>query len=324
MKVLISTVPFGKTNSYPIELLENNNIEYLINPLNKKFTSSELAQYIEDVDVLIAGTECIDSNVLAKAKKLKLIARVGIGLDGIDLLEARKRGIKVTYTPDAPAPAVAELTIGLMLQLARRIGMANKNLQQKHWNREFGYRLSEIDIGIIGSGRIASRVLRRISAFGSPNILINSLERNDKIAPELKLNWVSKKYIYQNSDLISLHIPLTNKTKDMITYNELKQMRSNCMLINTSRGGIVNEACLEKALKNNIIHSAALDVFEQEPYKGPLTELNNCFLTSHMGSMSYDCRERMEIEAVEEVILFKNGNKQNNLVPNSEYILREI
>jgi D-3-phosphoglycerate dehydrogenase len=322
-KVFISTVPFGQTNQYPVELLISNGIEYVINPLDRKLKTDELANLIGDSDILIAGTEVIDGRVFDKAKNLKLIARVGIGLDGVDLLEAKKRNISVTYTPDAPAPAVAELTIGLMLQLLRRIGQANVDMRKNNWQRSFGYRISEITIGIIGSGRIAGRVLRRISSFGTPRILINSLEIDNSIAPSLKLEWVSKEYIYKNCDLLSIHVPLTNQTKSMIGTNELNMMKPHAMIVNTSRGGIIDEDDLYKALRDKRIHSAAIDVFENEPYDGPLKDLENCYLTCHMGSMSYDCRERMEIEAVQEAVNLVKGLPQNREVPQDEYNLRQ-
>lgn len=322
MKVYISTIPFAQFNSLPLELLSEKGIEFRINPLGRKITTPELADEIKDADCLIAGTEVIDASVFDRAPNLKLIARVGIGLDGVDLLEARRRNIKVTYTPDAPAPAVAELTIGLMLQLSRRIGLTNADIRKGDWVRRSGYRLSELTIGIFGSGRIASRVLRRLSAFGTPKILINSLERDDSICPQLKLNWVDKQQIFRESDLISIHVPLTRKTENLVSRPNLASMKKTSMLINTSRGGIVNERDLFWALSTGEIDQAAIDVFEEEPYKGELKGLSNCFLSAHMGSMSYDCRASMEIEATMEVVSFLKGGAFKNEVPESEYILR--
>lgn len=321
MKVYISTIPFASENPLPAELLDSIGASVKINDLGRKITTSELAERIGDSECLIAGTEIIDSTVFDKAPNLKLIARVGIGLDGVDLNEARKRGIKVTYTPDAPAPAVAELTIGLMLQLARNIGLSNQGIKDGAWERILGYRLAEMTIGIIGSGRIGGRVIRRLSAFGSPRILVNSLKRDDLIAPNSKLEWVDKKYIYKHADLISLHVPLTNKTLGMIGREELKLMNSSTMLVNTSRGGIINEDDLYWALENGIISQSAIDVFLDEPYKGPLKNLKNCHLTAHLGSMSFDCRARMEIEAVEEVLNHYSGKPFKNIVPEDEYKL---
>ena len=153
-KVLITTVPFGGRDRLPIELLENAGIEYLINPFNIKITEDQLADFVTDFDVIIAGTEPITEKVLNKASRLKFISRVGIGLDNVDLLAAQKRDIKVSYTPDAPAPTVAELTLGFMLSTLRSVYVSNSQIHQGQWYRNLGRRLEEITVGIIWVGRI--------------------------------------------------------------------------------------------------------------------------------------------------------------------------
>lgn len=318
-KVLITTVPFGDKNRLPIEQLEAAGVEYLINPLGRKLKEEELGEMISDFDVLIAGTEDITDAVMSKASKLKLISRVGIGLDNVDLLAAERRGIKVSYTPDAPAPAVAELTIGLMLALLRSVHVSNAQMHRGEWHRHFGRRIPEVTIGIIGTGRIGARVLRRLQAFGTPRILVNDIRPDKNIAPELKLEWVGKEEIYRQSDLISLHLPLTKQTKNMIEREELLMMKPDAMIINTSRGGIINEVDLEMVLNAGHLSGAAVDVFDQEPYLGGLAKIDRCLLTSHMGSMSIDCRTRMEIEATEEAVRFINNQKLQGVVPNEEF-----
>lgn len=306
-KVLITTVPFGEKNRLPIEYLESAGIDYRINPLGRKLREEELSELAADCEVLIAGTETISGAVMDSAPKLKLISRVGVGLDGVDLLAAEQRGIAVSFTPKAPAPAVAELTIGLMLTLIRHVHVANAQLHRGEWERHFGRRVADLTIGIIGVGRIGGRVLRRLAAFGSPRVLVNDLLPRAHVADQLKLDWVDKETIYREADLISLHLPLTNKTKDMIKMPQLRQMKSDAMIINTSRGGIVNEKDLAQVLNEGHLFGAALDVFEHEPYIGELCGIERCVLTAHMGSMSIDCRTRMEIEATEEAVRFLTG-----------------
>ena len=318
-RALITTVPFGERNRLPIELLEAAGIAYTINPLGRKLVEAELVDMAADVDVLIAGTEPITERVLTAARRLKLISRVGIGLDNVDLLAAEKLGISVAYTPDAPAPAVAELTIGLMLSLLRSSHVANLQMHAGAWNRHFGRRIAEITVGIIGTGRIGTRVLRRISAFGTPRVLVNDLNPNPKLVPELKLEWVGKDEIYREADLISLHVPMTPQTRNLICRQELLAMKPDALLINTSRGGIVNEKDLVEVMASGHLGGAAIDVFEHEPYRGELTRIERCLLTSHMGSMSVDCRTRMEIEATEEVVRFISGQPLQKAVPVAEY-----
>lgn len=318
-KVLITTVPFGAKNSQPLDQLQAAGIEYLINPIGRKLKEDELAEIISDFDVLIAGTEPITEKVMSRAPRLKLISRVGIGLDSVDLLAAERRGIKVSYTPDAPAPAVAELTIGLMLSLLRSVHVANAQMHRSEWHRHFGRRMSEVTIGIIGAGRIGGRVLQHLAAFGSPRVLVNDLALDHRVAHGPRLEWVDKEAIYREADMISLHVPLTANTKNMIRSEQIATMKSDALLINTSRGGIINESDLAEALRTGVIGGAAIDVFDHEPYSGELATLDRCLLTSHMGSMSVDCRTRMEIEATEEAIRFLTRQPLSGLVPPEEY-----
>ena len=318
-RVLITTVPFADQNRLPLDLLEKSGIEYLINPLNKKLTEDELLELIADFDAIIAGTEQITSKVINRANKLKMISRVGIGLDSVDLLAAEERGIKVSFTPDAPAPAVAELTIGLMLSLLRSINIANAELHRGEWVRHFGRRIPELTIGIIGLGRIGGSVLRCLSSFGTPRVLVNDLHPDDSLMPHTKLDWTAKEEIYKQADIISLHLPLTKHTKNMIRAEHLALMKPDAIIINTARGGIINELDLANALNAGHLHGAAIDVFEQEPYEGPLADIDRCILTSHMGSMTVDCRTRMEIEATEETVRFLKNLPLEREVPDEEY-----
>lgn len=318
-KALVTTVPFGNKNPLPLELMKNAGIDYLINPLGKKLTENELAEMVTDFDVIIAGTEPITAKIMDRASNLKLISRVGIGLDNVDLLAARDRGIHVSYTPDAPAPAVAELTAGLMLSLLRSIHVSNAEMHNGRWHRFFGRRLSEVTIGIIGVGRIGSRVLGCTKGFGSPRILANDLMPKRELDAGFKLEWVSKERIYEEADIISLHVPLTHLTKNMIRKEHLLSMKPDAHIINTSRGGIINEQDLYEVMQANHLGGAAIDVFDCEPYAGPMRDVPRCLLTAHMGSMSVDCRTRMEIEATEEVVRFLAGETLLGTVPSDEY-----
>ena len=318
-KVLITTIPFADKNKLPLYLLEENNIEYLINPINKKLTEGELTDMVADFDVIIAGTEPITKKVMDSAFNLKMISRVGIGLDSVDLIEAEKKRITVSYTPDAPAPAVAELTIGMMLTLLRSVHVSNSQMHSGEWHRFFGRRLSEVTIGIIGVGRIGRGVLEHLKGFGNPKILVNDISIKNDISNKFNVEWSSKEEIYKQSDIVSLHLPLTGKTKDMIKKDHLLSMKTDAIIINTSRGGIINESDLYEVMQSGHLSGAAIDVFDNEPYSGDLKKIERCLLTAHMGSMSVDCRTRMEIEATEEAIRFLTGKALTGLVPEEEY-----
>ena len=317
-RVLITTIPFGEVNRRPLELLEQAGVDYAINPIGRKLREEELAELIGAFDVLIAGTEPITAKVLERAPRLKLISRVGIGLDSVDLPAARRRGVLVSYTPEAPAPAVAELTIGLMLSALRSIPHADRGVRNGVWHRYLGSRLAGKTVGVIGVGRVGSRVIQHLAGFEA-RILANDLKPtlNAQAAPNVQ--WTDKATIYREADLITLHLPLTPQTKQLITARELSLMQAHAILINTSRGSIVNEQDLAEALRARRLGAAAMDVFQQEPYAGPLANAENCILTCHMGSMTKDCRARMELEATEEVIRFLRQEPLRQLVPDEEY-----
>ena len=289
--------------------------------MGRKLQESDLVNLISEFEILIAGTEPITQKVIDRAARLKLISRVGIGLDSVDLEAARRAEIVVSYTPDAPSPAVAELTIGLMLDLLRAVNVSNVRMHRGQWYRYFGCRLSEATIGVIGLGRIGRKVISHLAGFQCSRIMANDLDPDIPIPchPSCKVEFVDKEKIYAEADIISLHVPLTSNTKNMITKDEISLMRPGTFLINTSRGGIINESDLYWALDSGHLGGAAVDVFEREPYHGCLTKLDNCLLTAHMGSMSIDCRTQMEIEASEDACRFIRGEPLRFPVPDAEY-----
>lgn len=320
--VVITTVPFGVISPEPLDLLASSGLSYQINPLGRKLRPDEVASVIGGASIVIAGTEPITDAVMAACPNLKAICRVGIGLDSVDLVAARARGIAVSFTPDGPSPAVAELTVGLMIDLLRDVSSADRAIRAGDWNRQAGKRLADCRVGIIGCGRIGGRVIRHLSG-GFPGIQI--LANDIKHDPELDelVTWSDKATIYAKCDVVSLHVPLTAETWNMIGANELSRFKDEAVLINTARGGIVNEVDLARALRGNTLRAAAMDVFEQEPYIGELCDLDNVVLTCHLGSMTKDCRARMEIEATREALRFAEQASFECPVPEAEYALAE-
>jgi D-3-phosphoglycerate dehydrogenase / 2-oxoglutarate reductase len=319
MRIFVSTFPFGAYNQLPFSLLDQAGANTLVNPLGRKLAERELAEFVKDCDILIAGTEPVTEYVMDRAPNLRCIVRVGIGLDSVSLNSARRRGIAVSYTPDAPSAAVSELTIGMMISVLRSIHLSNQDLHHGNWVRHFGRRLGESVIGVIGVGRIGTRVINHLQGFECKRILANDILPVGEEQGAGPVEWVDKQTIYSNCDIISLHLPLTPLTRNMITDDEMATMKSTAVLINTSRGGIVDESALFNALENRRLGGAGIDTFEVEPYQGPLTTSNRCLLTAHMGSMSEDCRARMEIEATQEAIRFLRMEDLQHLVPECEF-----
>lgn len=328
-KIFISTFPYCRVDRTPLELLESlneTNTEYTIqiNPLGRKLKPKEVAEFARDADAVIAGTEDL-TELVTTARNLKIISRVGIGLDSVPLELCKSKGIAIAYTPDAVSPAVSEMTIGLMVDLFRKLSFADREMRAGEWSRPYGTRIGVSDIGILGMGRIGTRVVQHLLGFQPNRILIHDLLPKEDIVKELQdladqihktsqklgKNWnptkiqlVDEITLFKESDCITVHVPLQPNTKNLITKHELALMKNSAFLINTARGGIINEADLYTALKENDIAGAAIDVFEEEPYTGEFLELENTILTQHMGSCSEDCRADMEREAAEEVVRF--------------------
>jgi len=313
MKLFVSTHPFSTTSKIPMQLIRENAIELSVNKHKRKITTSELAQDLKDAEVLIAGTEKITEEVFKNAPNLKLISRVGIGLDGIDFDLCKKYGIHVAYTPDAPTMAVAELCVGMILDLARKISHTNNKIKEGAWHRHMGMLLYGKTIGIFGMGRIGKSLIHLLQPF-NVKFLVHDIEPDLAFGRLHNVKFVSKEELLSKCDIVSANLPLKEDTKNYISLKDLKQMPSHAFIINTARGGIINEDDLYIALKENIISAAAVDVFEVEPYVGKLIELDNCLLTCHMGASTIDSRTDMEVQAIEEAIRYKNDEPLKNEV----------
>ena len=317
-RVLITTVPFGEVDPISLRVLEDAGLEYFLNPIGRRLTDDELASLVQGFDCLIAGTEPITDQVMAAEPRLRLISRGGVGLDNVDLTAARTRGVEVSYTPEGPADAVAELTIGLSLSLLRSVHIANRAIRTGVWKRIQGRRLEKVTVGVVGVGRIGTRVIRLLSALGG-EILANDLS---PVTLDQAVRWVDKETLFREADVVTLHVPLTRHTRNLIGADELEVMGAETLLVNTCRGGVVNEAALADALRRGVIAGAAVDTFAEEPYHGELVEVETCLITPHMGSMSADCRLAMEVGAARNVVAFLAGKPLDETVPDTEYEMR--
>ena len=310
MKVLISSRSFGKIESGAIELLKKEGLEPVLNPYGRKLNEQELLDLSDNVVGIIAGTEKITEKIIVSNDQLKVISRYGIGLDNVDLKAATQKNVMVYNTPETPSLAVAELTLSLILNLLKKIGNADRNIRKNEWRPETGYLLSGKTVGIIGLGRIGKKLAQFLAPF-NVNIIAYELEPDSNFIGKNKITLVTFDELISKSDIISLHIPLTKETKYLIGKKQLDSMKENTILINTARGGLVDENALYEALKNKKIAGAALDVFENEPDTGKLKDLENVMLTPHMATFTIETRKQMEIEAVTNLI---NGLKEKNIL----------
>lgn len=301
IKVLCTTTSFTAKN-YPDEL----NLIY--NPYKRKLNEEEVIKLVTEYqpDAIIAGLEPITRKVMKEATMLKIISRCGVGLDNVDMEAAEEMGIKVYNTPDAPVKPVAELTIAMIFALARNLLKLNLNTKKGLWEKTDAYLLSELTVGIIGCGRIGTRVASILYETGCRLLGHDIIEKNNKYFEKVTFH-----NLLTRSDIISLHIPLTPQNYHMIDRNEIRKMKPGAIIINTSRGGLIDEIALYEFLKNGHLGGAGLDVFEEEPYNGPLCGLDNVILTPHAGSSAGGSRLRMEEESVENLIC---GLKELSLI----------
>lgn len=310
-KILLATWPFGATGRKPLELFEQTGWELVFNPHHRRLKPHDVTGLLEDIDGVIAGTEPYNCETLRNAGRLQVISRVGIGLDSVDLEYCRDNNIQVTYTPDAPSQAVAELTVTNILNLLRHIHQSDRSVREGAWNRLMGRLVHEIIIGVIGVGRIGRRVIRLLDPF-APTILADDIDPEVYGTAMPNTKWCSTEDIIRTADIITFHIPMCAKNHHFVSRSLIAQMKTGAFLVNTSRGAIVDTEALTDALVQNHLGGAALDVYEKEPYEGPLTKLENSILTAHIGASARESRYLMELGAAEDCIRVLNGEQPNS------------
>ena len=286
--------------------LKKAGVEVKLNPFAARLTEEQVIDLLgTDTIGLIAGLEPLTQNVLKSAKSLKVIARVGTGLDSVDLVAAKELEIIVLNTPDAPTKAVAELTIAHILGLLRHVSQADRQIRSGVWKGLMGSLLETKTVGIVGFGRIGKRVATLLSAFGASVIISDAQVKSGDFQN------VGLDELCTRSDIVSLHLPYSEATHHIIDEKRMNLMKKGSFIVNISRGGLVDEAMLLVALKSGHIAGAALDCFEQEPYEGELRNLENVQITAHMGSYARETRDLMEQEASR---LLVNALHEKNLL----------
>jgi D-3-phosphoglycerate dehydrogenase / 2-oxoglutarate reductase len=278
------------------------------NPYGRRLSEAEVADLVREHQPvgLIAGVEPLTRRVLMAATGLRVISRCGVGVDSIDLEAARELGIAVCTTPEAPVQSVAELTVGLMLAAIRRIPQTDAAVRSGGWPDPAGNLLGGRTVGVVGCGRIGSAVASLVSGFGC-----NVLGCDPVVTKHDVCTMVSLDELLEASDIVTLHAPSVESTRRMINASTLSQMRQEAILVNTARGALVDEEALVVALHEGRIAIAALDVFDDEPYAGPLREMaDRTILTSHIASGAREARARMEAESVANLVAALRGNKQ--------------
>ena len=265
----------------------------------------ELTKHIGDVDALIVRSATkVRKDLIDAAPTLKVIGRAGVGLDNVDVEYAKSKGIKVVNTPGATSISVAELVIGLMLAVYRKIAFGDRETRKGNWPKKKckGMELYGKTVGIIGIGRIGREVARRLKVFGCKLYYYDIYHPPKEILNEIGVEFCELDELLRESDIITIHVPLTPETKHMINAERIEKMKDGAVIINTSRGGVVDEDALYNALKSGKLYGAALDVYENEPLKeSKLFELDNIVLTPHIGAQTKEGQKRAGVEVAEKV-----------------------
>lgn len=304
MKVLVAAPLHEKA----LEVLKNAGFEIVYEEYPDE---DRLLELVRDADAIIVRSKPkVTRKVIEAAPKLKVIGRAGVGLDNIDLEAAKERGIKVVNSPGASSRSVAELAVGLMFAVARKIAFADRKMREGVWAKKqcMGIELEGKTIGVIGFGRIGYEVAKIANALGM-KVLLYDPKPNEERAKEVGGKFVSLEELLKESDVVTLHVPLLDATYHLINEERLKLMKKTAILINAARGAVVDTEALVKALKEGWIAGAGLDVFEEEPLPAdhPLTKLDNVVLTPHIGASTEEAQMRAGVQVAEQIVEILKG-----------------
>lgn len=295
--VAIGTSSFGQADPRPLDVLRAAGLELRLNTRGRTLSEQEAIDHVADADGWIAGAEPVSRRVLSAARHLRAVARVGVGLDTVDLDAARELGIVVSRTPDAPTDAVAEMTLAGLLAITRRLLASHRDVSSGRWTRHLGMGLAGARVLVVGYGRIGRRTAELLRAFGAeilvadPHVAPSTLRAHERL--------VGLDEGLPLADVVTLHA--TGGTT-LIDRAALDRMKPGVILLNSARGDLIDEAALEDALSSGHVGGCWLDVFRQEPYDGPLARSARAIVTPHAATFTRECRVRMEVEAAENLL----------------------
>lgn len=297
MKIAVTSPSFSSN-----EVLQKEIYTYFphakLNLQGTRFNKEELIGYIQDAEGIVVGLEPIDEAVLRACPKLKIVSKYGVGLNNIDVEACRIRGVHVGWTGGVNRLSVAEMTLGYMLMLARNLYITSNQLKNGIWNKSGGFQLSGKTIGIVGVGHIGKELIRLLKPFGC-RILVNDIINQKTYYHENGLIEVSKEILFKEADIVTIHTPLDRTTENFVSLDILKTMKSSAFLINSARGGIINECDLKYALQHGVIAGAAVDAYvEEPPTDSEFLKLPNLICTPHIGGNAQEAVEAMGRSAI--------------------------
>ncbi|WP_406676971.1 phosphoglycerate dehydrogenase [Moorella sp. ACPs] len=313
-KVVVTPRSFGATSSRPLDMLREKGYEVVLNSQGRPLKQEELLKLAADADGLLVGIDEVSRQVIEGSPNLKAISKYGVGVDNIDLQAARERGIIVTNTPGVNTEAVADLAVALMLCAARQVVAADHSIRKGEWKKFMGVSLFKKTVGILGTGQIGRAVARRLKGFEA-DLLLYDIARDEEFAAAIGGRYAGLEEILQEADFVSVHLPLLPATRNLIGEAELRLMKTGAVIVNTARGGIIDETALVKALREKWIRGAALDTFSVEPLANEeLRKLPNVVLTPHIGAYTEEAVLMMGMQAARNLIDALEGRRPENIV----------
>ncbi len=298
-KIAITIRSFGATRSLSTSLSDVGEISYT-NDTGKRLNEDELCKILANVDGVIAGTEKFTRRVFESAPNLRVISRVGVGLDSIDLDAVHEYGVTIVNTPNSPALSVAEHTIALIFTVLKRIAIYNENMRKKGFTIKSGLLLAGRSIGIVGLGRVGWKVAEMLDMLGCKIYFYDPFLSDD---PDTK--WIRMDTLYdmlKSVDVVTLHVPSQLDGKAIMDKEAFEYCKNGVVVINTSRGSLIDEDALVQAIEDGKVWGSGLDVFSHEPYDGKLLYYPQVVTTPHVASNTIESRQEMEMEAIENLI----------------------
>ncbi len=297
-RIAIGPSSFAEQDHAPLRMLEEAHCEVIRNPHGRRLTEAEITELLVDADGLIAGLEPLSRTVLESAKKLRAIARVGVGLSNVDAYAAKELKIAVSNTPEGPAEAVAEMTIAALLTLSRNLHTMDAALHRREWSKHVGVGLRGTKVLLIGYGRAGQRVCKLLHAFGA-HVMIWDPFLKHHVTTEEAERIDTLHHGLTTADVVSLH---ASGTKCILDATAIREMKRGSILLNSARGELIDEDALAGALNSGALSGAWIDAFTEEPYSGPLCDCPNALLTPHAATYTKQCRHDMETAAVRNLL----------------------
>jgi D-3-phosphoglycerate dehydrogenase len=287
------------------DAFEEHNVELVVPPVDERLSEKELLAWVDDIDGAICGDDRFTERVLQAAPRLRVIAKWGTGIDSIDVEACERRGISVCNTPNAFSEPVADTVIGYVLCFARNFYQMDRAMKQGHWQKIPGRALRECTLGVIGVGNVGRAVVRRAVAFGMRVLGNDLVAMSSDFLAQTDIEMVSKDDLLRQADFVSLNCDLNPTSYHLIGEEEFDLMKPSAVVVNTSRGPVVDERALIRALREGQIRGAALDVFEVEPLPegSALREMDNVLLAPHNANSSPEAWERVHRNTVRNLLM---------------------